>query len=273
MIPYVYVSLVLLSYGLFVVVKILINKRLGSVFFALSVLLVFIGALWTASMYLIGTPIIAYTHNLVLLLAFLFMSFILAKRFGLAYRNIEQLHKESQEQKTIIENISATQSRWLNNIAHKLRTPLTLILGPIHQFLKKHSDSHNLSLSDIEMAERNSERLLNLVNEILDVSKIESNQLTLKMSPTNLSELITKSIVFFKESAKEKGVTLTINIPPETFLIIDKHQIQNLLINLIANALKFTQRGGEINVKAIINPKKGAFISVKTKQKFIFCYK
>ena len=260
--PYVYLGLVMLGYGIYLGIKILVNKRHGSLFFAIGIILVFIVALLTASMYLVGTPVIAYTHNLVLLLAFLFISFMLAKRFGLAYRSIEKLHKESLEQKMTIENLSAAQSRWFINIAHELRTPLTLIQGPIRQFLKKHNNKSDLSLSSIEMANKNSEILLKLVNEILDVSKLESDRLSLNTNTVDLTELISGCLAYFKESAKEKGVSLSKSIPASVSVSVDRHRIQNILINLLANALKFTHRGGSIEVRVTFNPEKDVFIAV-----------
>ena len=170
--------------------------------------------------------------------------------------------QELQEQKDKMEALNATQSRWFTNIAHELRTPLTLILGPIRQYLKMHSGKSKAGIENIQLAEKNSMGLLGLVNEILDVSRLESNQLKLNKKTTNLSRLIRASTAHFESMAHQKGVSLTTHITEDIDMNIDKDRIQKILINLISNALKFTHADGKVIISVMHKEEKGIEISV-----------
>lgn len=176
---------------------------------------------------------------------------------------IESDKNTIQKQAEQLKEYNAVQTRWFTNIAHELRTPLTLILGPIRQFLKQDSNHSNAGIENIVLAEKNSVSLLRLVNEILDVSKLESSQLKLNKENTCLTKLVKAAISPFDSMARQKGVKLSLNIQDDIEMVIDRDRIQNVLINLISNALKFTHKGGEVVVSVIHNTSNGVSISVR----------
>ena len=176
---------------------------------------------------------------------------------------IEQDKNIIEQQAEKLKELNAVQSRWFTNIAHELRTPLTLILGPIRQFLKTHTGkTTKTEIANIQLAEKNSTSLLKLVNEILDVSKLESNRLKIHKTPTDLTSLIKESAAHFDSFAVEKGVMLEMQTPVDIEVNIDKDQVQKILINLVSNALKFTHAGGKVTVSAEHISDEGIIISV-----------
>ncbi|MEM9685336.1 MAG: ATP-binding protein, partial [Bacteroidota bacterium] len=163
-------------------------------------------------------------------------------------KTVRQRTREIQRQKDKLEELNTTQSRWFNNIAHELRTPLTLIHGPIQQLLKKDSPAFEEDTQTIQLAGKNTRSLLRLVNEILDVSRLDSNRLELNRTPARLSPLVRDAAAQFEAFAQQKGVTLTSHILHDPELYVDKERIRNILVNLISNALKFTHVGGNVTI-------------------------
>ncbi|MCB0375876.1 MAG: hypothetical protein KDD04_08160, partial [Sinomicrobium sp.] len=184
-------------------------------------------------------------------------------------REIQWQKDEIEKDKNTIEaqagklrELNAVQSRWFINVAHELRTPLTLILGPVRHFLKIHPGAAPIGIENIQLAEKNSKSLLHLVNEILDVSRLESNQLKLNKTTTSLSRLIREATAHFESFAQQKDVTLSSHIPEELEMNIDKDRIRNILVNLISNALKFTHAGGKVSISVNNEPEDDVKISV-----------
>ncbi|MEM9686634.1 MAG: ATP-binding protein, partial [Bacteroidota bacterium] len=184
-------------------------------------------------------------------------------------QEIRSQKDEMEKDKNTIEHqaehlkaLNATQSRWFTNIAHELRTPLTLVLGPLRQFLNMHSGKPKAGIEHIKLAERNSTSLLRLVNEILDISKLEADRLELRKEPTGLTQLVKASVAHFDSLACQKDVLLTSRIQDDINITIDKDRIQKILVNLISNALKFTHAGGRVVVSVHHEKKQGVTISV-----------
>ena len=177
-------------------------------------------------------------------------------------KTVKQRTREIQRQKDKLEELNTTQSRWFNNIAHELRTPLTLVHGPIQQLLKKHSPAFKEDTQTIQLAGKNTKNLLKLVNDILDVSRIDSNRLQLHKTPARLSRLIRDAAAQFESLARQKGITLTSQIPHDPELHVDKERIRNILVNLISNALKFTHTGGNVTITLHHEAEKDVTITV-----------
>ncbi len=175
---------------------------------------------------------------------------------------VKQRTKEIQRQKDKVEELNTTQSRWFTNIAHELRTPITLILGPIRQFLKIHPGASRKGIENIQLAEKNSLSLLKLVNDILDISRLDSNQISLNKQNTSLTRLIRESVAHFDAFATQKGVKLSIHIQENLELHIDKERIHNILVNLISNALRFTHTRGKVSISVSNEQEDGIKISV-----------
>lgn len=146
-----------------------------------------------------------------------------------------------------LQEIDGIKTRFLANISHEFRTPLTLISGPIEQLLKKVKDSE-LS-EEIKIMQRNADRLGRLVNQLLDLSKIEAGKMTLKTRRDDIVSFINRIVQSFESRARLKHIDLTFHSPHSALeAYIDHEKLENVMYNLIANAVKFTPEHGRIGV-------------------------
>ncbi len=155
---------------------------------------------------------------------------------------IEEINKE-------IKNLEEAKTKWFINIAHELRTPLTLIKGPVRHALTTMPPDSQV-FDHLRIADRNVARLQKLVDEILDISKMEAGKMPLNLKNVNLTELALNVIASFDSAAREVKVKMEMAFDPkEEFQArVDEEKVTNVLINLISNALKFTHEGGSITV-------------------------
>jgi len=149
------------------------------------------------------------------------------------------------------------KSRFFANVSHELRTPLTLILSPLQVMIKR----QRLQREDeeyIKMAHKNGQRLLKLVNELLDLSKLEAGKMMVKYTNIKLHPFISRIVASFESYAKEADINLVFSYQLEKDLgvKIDMQKTEIILINLLSNALKFTEAGGsiEVNVFSFASP-------------------
>lgn len=139
---------------------------------------------------------------------------------------------------------SKTKSYFLASMSHELRTPLNAVIG-FCELLQGSSippDEQEEYLNAIRLA---GNTLLRLINDILDLSKIEAEQVTLAPKPTDLTELIEELLPDFHQTARQKNLRLTTDLPPDLPpLLLDSLRVRQILMNLIGNAFKFTPKGG-----------------------------
>ena len=153
-------------------------------------------------------------------------------------KEIRQQKDKIEQQAGKLKELNTTQSRWFTNIAHELRTPLTLVLGPTRQLLKTNSQKTKEELTYLQLVESNSESLLKLVNQIMDISRMESGRIQLQKEPIQLHHTVEVAVANFETFAHQKRVRLTTDIQAYIIVHIDEKRIQNILINLISNAFK-----------------------------------
>lgn len=155
----------------------------------------------------------------------------------------QQIEDKNKEIKVIEE----AKSKWFINISHELRTPLTLIKGPVRHALQSVQPNDQV-YDHLRIADRNVSRLQKLVDEILDISKMESGKMPLNLRNVNLTELMINAMANFDSAAREVKVSLEMDLNPAEPILarVDEEKINNVIINLIANALKFTHTGGKI---------------------------
>lgn len=163
-------------------------------------------------------------------------------------RREAQLLAEEHHQ---LEKLDALKSRFFANISHELRTPLTLIMGPADQLLtlnNEDSEQRNMMLT----ISRNSKKLLNIVNELLDLGKLESGNLVLRLKPVALSPFIKALYQAFASAAEYKEINYRLlnSIAPTLFASLDQEKFEKIVNNLIGNAIKFTPYTGVITVTA-----------------------
>ncbi|WEK21033.1 MAG: two-component regulator propeller domain-containing protein [Candidatus Pedobacter colombiensis] len=172
--------------------------------------------------------------GLVIYIAYVLLSF---KR-KLELKTLEEKKREEMHQ---------VQLQFFTNISHEFRTPLSLILGPIDRLLKE--DAHTSFQNYYKTIHRNANRLLSLINELMDFRKIESGALKLKVIEGNLSLFIDEVAEEFREMAAEKNISFKVNKTGKfTSVWFDRHVIEKIMLNLVNNSLKYTKAGGEVSL-------------------------
>lgn len=133
------------------------------------------------------------------------------------------------------------------NISHELRTPMTLIFAPLETLMNGEKDPHRLKI--FNTIKRNADRMMNQLNQMMDLRKIDKGQLQLKMRQTDLIRFTDDIMTLFEHQAVSKQIDLRFDHADESLPVwIDRNNFDKVLINLIANAFKFTPTGGQITV-------------------------
>ncbi|BAF71716.1 conserved hypothetical protein [Sulfurovum sp. NBC37-1] len=169
--------------------------------------------------------------------------------FKIRYENLD-LIKDLQQANIDAQIASETKSEFLANMSHEIRTPMTGILGFVEQLAKKENDPERLRQFNI--ITKSGQTLLSIINDILDLSKIESGKMTLEPQPTDLHKLFDDTITLFDELIKSKNIDLHKEIDEKLpkCLIIDQLRFKQVILNLLSNAIKFTPSGGSISLQA-----------------------
>jgi signal transduction histidine kinase/DNA-binding response OmpR family regulator len=143
--------------------------------------------------------------------------------------------------------VDEMKSRFFTNISHEFRTPLTLILGPATDILD--STNELKTRKNISLIRKNANRLLGLVNQLLDISKLESGNMKLQTAPQNIVTLLKAFTLSFTSYAERKRITLKFNSSENEIMVyLDKDKIEKIMTNLLSNAFKFTPEGGRIEI-------------------------
>ena len=153
-----------------------------------------------------------------------------------------------RERKEQLAELDKLKSRFFANISHELRTPLTLILGQ-NQSLQAELDDPRID-PKFDMVDRNGRRLLELVNQVLDLSKLESGRLELNVQTFDLLPFLKNLLFSFESLADQKRQQLQFQSREESLLMVaDPEKLERVFFNLLSNAVKFTPEGGRITLK------------------------
>ncbi len=158
--------------------------------------------------------------------------------------SLKRAFSDLREEKNKADAANRAKSRFLANMSHDIRTPITAIKGMV-DILLEHENLDESSRDDIETIRESSEVLLGILNNILDLSKIEAGKLTIEKVDTDIRRIIGGLIRLFQGSAHLKNITLSSVVDPGVprLLCLDPLRIQQVLMNLLGNALKFTEQG------------------------------
>lgn len=166
---------------------------------------------------------------------------LLCALFFLAWRAMK--HKNS-------ERVNEEKIKFFINISHEIRSPLTLILSPLERIMKKEHDLE--TTKNLNAIHRNANRILGLINQLLDIRKIDKGKMKIRCSETEFISFTRELVEIFKPQAEEKGLSLEFvtKDPSLTNLTvwIDRNNFDKVLVNLISNAIKYTPSGGDIQV-------------------------
>lgn len=164
------------------------------------------------------------------------------------YNNLRQRVKVEQQ-------VTDIKLRFFTNISHELRTPLTLIVAPIDNILQNERISQSVR-SQLEIVQSNGQRMLRMVNQLLEFRKVQNQKMKLKLQETMLSSLVEETSANFKKEAYEKHIRFEIeNRAEDSTVWVDRQRMDTILWNLLSNAFKFTPAGKAIRV--IIDSKPG----------------
>ncbi|MBQ7420204.1 MAG: response regulator [Prevotella sp.] len=145
-------------------------------------------------------------------------------------------------------DLEETKMRFLINATHDIRSPLTLIMGPLAKLRKRLTDPVNLA--DIDTIDKNAKRLMHLVNQILDERKIDKHQMKLSCTYTDLCPFIQSICKLYEYNARQRNITFLFDYPPTPVRAwIDHEQFDKVITNLLSNAFKYTYDNGEITVR------------------------
>lgn len=146
------------------------------------------------------------------------------------------------------EKINDEKIKYFIDVSHDIRSPITLILDPLETLMKQQFDPE--IKSKFRLMHRNALRIINLVNQMLDIRKLEKGKLHLSCKLTNFNDFVEELVGMFSEQAKERGLSLTFHSEAHFPSIwLDRDNFDKILMNLISNSIKYTHSGGSIEVR------------------------
>jgi len=185
--------------------------------------------------------------------------FLSARHYELRRQELKLKLELKDVQAEKLQEIDKMKSRFFANISHEFRTPLTLILGPVEDMMAKFPEKK--SQQELSLVRRNAQRLLRLINQLLDLSKIESNKLKLQVAAGNFIGFLKNNVMFFESMAQSRGVDLQFKVESCTGFDSTQHfqeqyfdhdKIEKIFSNLLFNAFKYTAEGDSVSVTATL---------------------
>lgn len=173
---------------------------------------------------------------------------------ALAYKF--RMNEKARAEAAIIKDMDAIKSRFFANISHEFRTPLTLIQGPLQQIedmVPRKEGDVTIPVRYVKTMRRNTDRLLELVNQLLDLSRIDSGKMKLQIIKGDLLQLLKVSTASFESMAERKAIHYRVHFPEETLIaFFDKDKLEKIVSNLLTNAFKYTPEQGTVSVSIAI---------------------
>ncbi|MFY0607800.1 MAG: response regulator [Cyclobacteriaceae bacterium] len=252
------IGLAIILYSTFISIVGVFKKLKGSVLTAISM-----------SSYTLAMFVLYFTYNdiflyrnqvmgLLFLNSFIVFGVMLAQRIELSYQSVIELQKKTEEQKEQIEKqamklkrLDQFKSRFFANVSHDFRSPLTLIKGYL-DILKAQdnqlTEKSNMFLKQVELSV---DQLVNLTTEIGKLIRLEEGKITLSYQAVNIYEQLANDVEMFRTMAEQSGISISFKneIPEDTIIHADAFNLQKIIYNLINNAVKYTPKEGDIEIK------------------------
>jgi len=167
-------------------------------------------------------------------------------------RQLDQQQATLRDAFVTAQQASAAKSAFLNNMSHDIRTPLNAILG-FSGLAESHLDDVELTKSYLSKISTAGRHLLELVNDVLDMSRIESGKVKIDEAPTRISSLVNEIETIVHDSAADKKLSLSMDVSlvQDDCVFCDKLRLNQVLLNLLGNSIKFSREGGHVSLKVI----------------------
>ena len=191
---------------------------------------------------------------LVIVIIFVIFYYYNMRRIWREKLRVEQREKQQQEE------FHQAKMRLFTNLAHELRTPLTLIITPFEELVRRVDIGASLH-SQLMVIYKNAQRLLLLVNQLMDLQKNQSGSMELRVSKGNMCEFIREIYYAFKQIAQTNEVNFTLKCNPDSFVAwYDKTLLEKVVFNLLSNAFKYTPAGKNIHMEVEYDQERGRII-------------
>lgn len=184
-----------------------------------------------------------YTLLLITIIAFIYHYYNKQKNLKLQLY-LDELEKNKREE------LHQSQLRFFTNISHDFRTPLTLILGVLGKLKNEGIKEYYYSI-----LRNNAQRLLNLVNELMEFRTIENGKMKLNVEPTDINQLVKNMALDFNELAHQRNISYQIHCDPQlpSSILADRQIVEKIVMNLLNNAFKYTEANGNITIETFGN--------------------
>jgi signal transduction histidine kinase len=169
-------------------------------------------------------------------------------------QKVDERTAELSQAKGDAEEANRIKSEFLANMSHELRTPLNAVIGFSDVLLEKlYGDLNEKQEEYLTDILTSGKHLLNLINDILDLSKVEAGKMELELETIDLRDILDSSLKMFKEAALVHGISTSLDLADNVGIIVaDDRKVKQILFNLLSNAIKFTPDNGKVSIKANI---------------------
>ncbi len=197
--------------------------------------------------FLILTGVIVVTGNS-------FFNRLRFREFCLAYE-LERNKKQLEESNRKLAEMDQIKGRFFANISHELRTPLTLMISPLESIIARYRDVLDASAMELlQTMQNNGLRLLKLINDLLDLVRLDSGVMQVKREPVVADEFLRHLASAARQLAQEKRIELVVSAAPDLGMVmLDRDKLEKIVLNLQFNALKFTPAGGRVELGLLRN--------------------
>jgi signal transduction histidine kinase/ligand-binding sensor domain-containing protein/DNA-binding response OmpR family regulator len=197
-----------------------------------------------------GNALMVYIISILLLLYLFYRTITRWERLR-SKLQVEKIHREQEQQ------LHEQRIRFFTDISHELRTPLTLILSPIDMIIRNQTLSMRVR-NTLQMVKQNGERMLDLINQLLDLRKAETGHLKLRVARGNVVRFLEEEMLSFRDLARGKGIQLQFHSRSKDIeAYYDRNKLEIVITNLLSNALKHTHEKGKVVLSVEEHPDKG----------------